>query len=767
MLPRALTCGLLRSLSSLTRMIALTGLLLVAKTWSAAAQSGWTRQWWTGAWGSDGPIFTGDLNGDGKADVFMWRNSTKTWMVNLSTGTGFDIQEWKGAWGSDGPIFVGDLNGDGKADVFMWRDSSKTWMVNLSTGTGFNIQEWQGARGSDGPIFVGDLNGDGKADVFMWRNSTKTWTVNLSTGAAFSMQEWKGAWGPDGPVFVGDLNGDGATDVFMWENSIKTWAVNLSTVPLKGFVDLHTHPLSTLGFGGKLIYGGVDVGSLLPADPDCNPRVRATSMEQALGHDKSTHGGHDFISNTCGDEIRKSVIHALQADNHAADPSDDSRGAPDFRDWPVWKDITHQKMWVDWIRRAHDAGLRVMVALAVNNKTLGDATAGPGDYATDDKSSADLQIAETKGFVGRHPDFMEIAYTSADLARIVRANKLAVVLGVEIDNIGNLHKVTPLTNAGISGEIDRLYAEGVRYIFPIHIIDNPFGGTAVYENAFNTSNYREAGHFWDLECADRSDDIDYLFEPSGFDLAVALVKATKLGIDIFRNPPTPPSCLNGHRNALGLIPGQGEFAIREMMRRGMLIDIDHMSQKSANQALDIAEAVPNGGYPLNSGHNGVRCPVSYLTHCFGSASERSLTSLQYRRIGNLHGMAGVGSANVDAYRWIKLYGEVVQVMGQTADVGHFVPAGFGTDTDGLALGMPPRAGSSVQYDASFPKSRLGTREWDYNTDGVAHYGMLADFLKDARTAPGGAALIDNYLMFGADYFYHTWETCEKQKAKVK
>ena len=33
--------------------------------------------------------------------------------VNLSTGSGFVGQTWRGAWGSDGPIFVGDLNGDG------------------------------------------------------------------------------------------------------------------------------------------------------------------------------------------------------------------------------------------------------------------------------------------------------------------------------------------------------------------------------------------------------------------------------------------------------------------------------------------------------------------------------------------------------------------------------------------------------------------------------------------------------------------------------
>jgi len=71
----------------------------------------------------------GDLNGDGKTDVFMWRIQRIHWTVNLSTGNGFVQQEWKGMWGSDGPIFTGDLNGDGKTDVFMWRAASNSWTV--------------------------------------------------------------------------------------------------------------------------------------------------------------------------------------------------------------------------------------------------------------------------------------------------------------------------------------------------------------------------------------------------------------------------------------------------------------------------------------------------------------------------------------------------------------------------------------------------------------------------------------------------------------
>jgi hypothetical protein len=46
---------------------------------------------------------------------------------------------------------------------------------------------------------------------------------------------------------------------------------------------------------------------------------------------------------------------------------------------------------------------------------------------------------------------------------------------------------------------------------------------------------------------------------------------------------------------------------------------------------------------------------------------------------------------------------------------------------------------------------LGTHTWNYNSDGVAHYGMLFDFLQDVRTVPGGNELVDNNVMFGAEY----------------
>jgi microsomal dipeptidase-like Zn-dependent dipeptidase len=494
-------------------------------------------------------------------------------------------------------------------------------------------------------------------------------------------------------------------------------------------------------------------------------------MQQALGNDNYTHGGHGAnlnpfgsdvgLQNVCGDAIRAMLVDQVQSANCAPDYAHgklgDAHGAPDFTEWPTWGDVMHQKMWVDWIRRSYLGGLRVMVALATNNKTLGDMAAGPGDFPTDDKSTADFQIAETKSFVNRHSDFMEIANSPADLERIVRANKLAVVLGIEVDNIGNFNKSKSLSNVEIRDEIDRLFNEGVRYIFPIHVLDNSFGGTAAYVDLFNYSNYRETGHWWDLGPADSS--IDYKFQAqglfpisigrigSGAELSAAM--AAKIGIDFaLAAPPTYPQCGQKNKKSLSTL---GEFAIKEMMRHGMLIDIDHMSELSQNKAISLAEAVGDG-YPLNSGHSNLRGPGSHAT-------ERNLTANQYAAIGRLHGMAGIGSCSNNAAQWIGMYQGVLQSMGANACCG------FGTDTDGVQPGMPPRPGSTVHYDDSFPRSSLGTKSWDYNKDGVAHYGMLPDFLRDVGALPSGN-LVTNNLMSGADYFLQTWKKSELEKTKV-
>jgi hypothetical protein len=664
---------------------------------------------------------------------------------------------------------------------------------------------------------------------------------------------------------------------------ISTVPTPLAPAPLHGWVDLHTHPMTNIAFGGKLIHGGLDVGSILPSDPSCHTTdwsspakyLRATSEAQALGDHSSTHGGYGF-DNTCGDDLRKPAIGVLESALGADAMPDHAFGYPTFADWPRWNDVTHQRMWVEWIRRAYQGGLRVMVALATNSFTLGQLASGNGDAPHDDKWAADIQISELKGFVGRHSDFMEIAYNSADLYRIVSNNRLAIVLGIEVDHIGdfpgyaspqrpqvpNYVPPNPPSDASVVAEIDRLYGEGVRYIFPIHILDNAFGGTAYSgggDDMFNMANARENGATFNLICSplfgDPNDTIDVIAsDPSTYQLAALQLLKTGFAVIAVAPYPACPTG-SGHMNALGLFPS-GVTAIKEMMHLGMLIDIDHMSYLAVAQTLALAGQF---GYPVNSGHNQPRYSKVPTTK-----SERNFTQGTYMTIGMLHGMAGVGSAGSTSYDWLYNYAQVITWMGQGRALmagpgfgvggGNFnvpygsrdngVVAGFGTDMNGLQPTMPPRPGAGGQvvneptpacnacyaqkqvprclqlcppvnakntlaaascrtsctapcasacpnnfvtfppafvYGPSFPAaSDPGGKVWNYFTDGVAHYGMLPDFLMDVSsltatvvqplaapiTGVKGANVLTNNFNFGADYFFHTWQISEAQSKSV-
>ena len=313
----------------------------------------------------------------------------------------------------------------------------------------------------------------------------------------------------------------------------------------------------------------------------------------------------------------------------------------------------------------------------------------------------------------------------------------------------------------------------MRYLFPIHVIDNPFGTSAAYQDIFNLSNLREAGHFYNLVCSSPEDLIGYEYQlgnpltaardpftASSLDLELAVALVVKLGMaDDANDAPVVPTCdtpMTGMVNRGAVYPGLtpiGKFAILDMMSQGIFIDVDHMSQAAATDTLALALQEK---YPVNSGHNEVR-QYSAMPH---PSTERNLSSALYAQIGQLHGMAGVGVASTNEVTWVSQYQAVLQALGQSGAI-----AGFGTDTDGLSPLMPPPPPETplLQYTTSFPQSGFGCATWNYNDAGVAHYGMLADLVQALPLVPGGAEVRAN-LMQGAQYFYDTWAIIDAYRA---
>lgn len=431
--------------------------------------------------------------------------------------------------------------------------------------------------------------------------------------------------------------------------------------PLHGWVDMHAHPMAHLGFGGKLLHGAPDLGIVMSAIPSgsiCRTWDVPLTREEASREDRAIHGGFGLFDNRCGDTLRKEFIRGLEGSLGAqsAHQEEGAFGFPDYNLFPAHNDLTHQQMWIDWVRRAWEGGLRVMVALAVNNRTVAAAVMGPGDINGDDVASADIQIEQMKVLVGQ-TSWMEIATTPDELRQIVGEGKLAIVLGVEIDNPGNMQwnptvqpSADPASRTFIQSELQALWDADVRYIFPVHVVDNKFGGTAIYQDQFNLSNFHQTGEFWDIGCAEVGSGITHEFEVGGFDLAYEIIKL-KIGIP-GATPPPPMECdgpqhSGGHVNATALTP-LGEFAIGEMMRLGMLIDVDHMSTAAVQRTLEIAEPL---GFPVNAGHNAPRFGP------WAEGNENEKTDEDYATIAALGGMIGLGSGStasqfVETYQYV-------------------------------------------------------------------------------------------------------------------
>lgn len=461
---------------------------------------------------------------------------------------------------------------------------------------------------------------------------------------------------------------------------------------VRGFVDLHLHITAELRAGGLTISG--------------QPFNRF-GITEALGHDPDVHGPDGSLDIT-GNLLRS----GLPVGTH------DTDGWPSFTGWPVFDTQTHQQTYYVWLERAWMAGERLVVAQAVEDHPI--CMIEPRKrHSCDETGTIELEVAELEAlqdyvdaqYGGPGRGWFRLVYDPAEARRVIEAGKLAVVIGVESSNLFACSELLGLplcTREDIDRGIEHFRQLGVRSVFPAHWTDNALAGSALEGGSkgifIGAMEVEQTGHPFNTgACPDPSQG-----EPAN-------------------------RC-----NTKGLTD-LGEYLIQQLIAHHMLIEADHMSEFARDRVLELAEAAH---YPLVSSH----------TDTGGRWTDAELD--------RLFAIGGVATARVDQAP--AFAARILELQRHRSDAFYF-GVGFGTDTGGFASLPAPRddaAQAPLEYPFSiggivFDRQQTGERTFDLNSDGIAHYGLIADLVGDLQQQAGDPAM--EPLFRSAEAYLQMWQ----------
>jgi hypothetical protein len=185
---------------------------------------------------------------------------------------------------------------------------------------------------------------------------------------------------------------------------------------------------------------------------------------------------------------------------------------PSFDSWPnatptvSWYDPTgewhsfsglgksHNLYQVDMVRRAYEGGMRLGVWDVVSSRGLA--------FIADGKTYSDWQALKEETDAAKRivatnlSDIATIVLTPEEAESVIRAGRMAVMLGSEVDELGRMRvdgrewPRSPHTPGdSMQKQVDDLWELGIRKITPVHSSNNPIGGPAIFTDQYVGNNH--------------------------------------------------------------------------------------------------------------------------------------------------------------------------------------------------------------------------------------------------------------------------------------
>jgi hypothetical protein len=567
-----------------------------------------------------------------------------------------------------------------------------------------------------------------------------------------------------------------------------------------GYVMTHEHPTYGMAFGGNYAFAGT------------SGNYQNGVMENGY---TASCGGCAALSSCNHGEVKGSFTAAVGS--LGRDMGDHASHVG-----PLHNSNSHLRYSTQWIKEAfspteiayRDTRMKVMVAFAVENEAmceqlydanLGNGGAGGNGYACsrgDSYASLTRQLDSLKAWAAAHSSWMEIAYSAADVRRIVAAGKLAVILGIESEYAFGAESRTfdPVSR------LEAYHAQGVRTFYLAHKINSRLAGADIYYPKSTTAGkairatQAISGCFYyddhvgtfplvdgsfnycnnDSKCGVNAFRGNKLFDACNYSLGeiseanmadyVLLQGAgTFNGFDIYPRPPgfsgTGGSHMDGavERNNLGLSVNGG-LVVRRAMELGMIINMDHVSSE-ARTAIYLIARDEFGGYPVNALHNN---PNEMLPSDPPSGSpaphEYDFDRAERDYIRTTGGIFGVRLGPLDANGYSpsgvtlncpRTPTETAKILAYLLDEG--LDLGYSLDYATVTEGVHSRTfeGCGTSLGTDYIHS-YGSNV----AEGLSHIGMMKKWHKELESVGLASSYLSRLKNDGAEAFVRMWESSE-------